>query len=561
MANNLIYQNVKVPHRSGHYLGHHFLYTAGIGEMVPVLCQPLIPNSRVSLKTLLSASLAPLASDCFLHAAMRLECFFVPMRFLYGGYEGWVTRDVVYTSPTATYSQRLGIKLPRIKFTGSQFKTYCKAGTLADYLGIRVDSVDLPYIQDTDVVYLNLFPFLAYRYVWDTWYRRGDVQVPYFRRPKSGASENLANTMPYMPYITINGVNATDYSMSDVTSFSAAFFSTIQRNFPIDYFTSAMVSPQLGDEESVAVVPDSGDGHITISALRASNALQVWRERLGLSGPRLVDFVRSQYGADLSDGNGRRPMYLGSGTVEFYTKGVDQAFNDTSASITANNPFQSVGARYGQPLSNGEISLVDDFTAEEPGYLLVNATAVPKVLYSSGIERYMLHYTKNGAETDLANAILQSVGNQEVKMAEIAAPAVVEPSTPPNSNPTINSVFGYQQRYIEYMQRTDRVSGLFREGESLQHFVSQRYIGTPSVGTPGASGTTINDAFLRIPKTYLDGVSAVGSNLSTYGVMCDMFFDFGVSQPLYDSSIPSLVNPAEEHGKDIMVMRGGKRII
>lgn len=558
MPNNLIYQNVKVPHRSGHYLGHHFLYTAGIGEMVPVLCQPLAPNSRISLKTLLSASLAPLASDCFLHAAMRLESFFIPLRFLYGGYEAWVTRDVVYPSGSSNYSQRLGVKLPRLRLTGSQFKANCKPGSLADFLGVRVDSVDLPYINDSDIVYLNVFPFLAYRYVWDCWYRRADCQLPFFRRPPRGSSVATDN-FKYLPFITIEGSSANDYNVFDV--YNATVLSTIQRNFPIDYFTSAMVSPQLGDEESVAVVPDSGDGHITIAALRASNALQVWRERLGLSGPRLVDFVRSQYGADLSDGNGRRPMYLGSGTVEFYTKGVDQAFNDTSASITANNPFTSIGARYGQPMSNGELRLVDDFTADEPGYLMVLATAVPKVLYSSGIERYMLHYTKNGCETDLANAILQCVGNQEVKMAEISANAVVEPTTPPGTNPTINSVFGYQQRYIEYMQRNDRVSGLFREGESLQHFVSQRYIGTPSTGTPGSSGTTINDAFLRIPKNYLDGVSAVGSNISTYGVMCDMFFDFGVSQPLYDSSIPSLVNPAEEHGEDIMVMRGGKRII
>lgn len=557
--NNLIYQSVKVPHRSGHYLGHHFIYTAGIGEIIPVLCQPLIPNSRVSLKTLLSASLAPLASDCFLHASMRLEAFFVPMRFLYGGYEKWVTRDVVYPTTNMAYSSRLGVKFPRMKLTGAQFKTYCAPGTLSDYLGVRVDVIDLPYINDNDVVFLNIFPYLAYRYVWDTWYRRADVQVPFFRCPAGGTAVNTYITNN-LPFIILHGSNANDYSAFDF-NVATSLLSTIQRNFPIDYFTSALVSPQLGSEETVAVVPDSGDGHITISALRASNALQVWRERLGLSGPRLVDFVRSQYGADLSDGNGRRPMYLGSGSVEFYTKGVDQAFNDTSSSIIANNPFQSVGARYGQPLSNGELSLVDDFTADEPGYLMVMATAVPKVMYSSGIERYMLHYTKNGAETDLANPILQSVGNQEVKMAEISANAVVEPTSPPGTNPTINSVFGYQQRYLEYMQRNDRVSGLFREGESLQHFVSQRYIGTPSDGTPGASGTTINDAFLRIPKNYLDGVSAVGSNLSTYGVMCDMFFDFGVSQPLYDSSIPSLVNPAEEHGKDIMVMRGGKRII
>ena len=557
--NNLISQSVKVPHRSGHYLGHHFLYTAGIGEAIPVLCQPLAPGSRIKLKTLLSASLAPLASDTFLHASMRLEAFAVPLRFLYGGYESWVTRDFVYPTPTTPYSGRLGVKLPRLAMTGANFKIATQPGKLLDYLGVRVNSTDLAYIADNDTIYLNIFPLLAYQYIWDTWYRRSDVQVPYFRRPpfNSSAATNLFKTLPF---VSIEGSSANDYSMHSITIGSSdALLSTWQRNFPIDYFTSAMVSPQLGDDSTVDIVPDSGDGHFTIAALRAANSLQVYRERMGLCGQRFSDWLRGTYGTDLNDSNGRRPMYLGSSSVEFYNHGVDQAFSDTTASMSTNNPFKSVGARYGQPMSNGESNLVDDFTCDEPCYLVVIATAVPKVMYSSGVERYMLHYTKDGCEADLANPILQNVGNQEIKVAEISPAAVIEPNS--TSNPNINSVFGYRERYSEYMYRNDRVSGLYRDGSSLASFVAQRYVGNPDSSSIGTSRTTISDAFLRIPKTYLDQVSAVSSTVSTYGVMVDMYFDFGVSQILYDSSIPSLVNPAEEHGKDVVVMRGGKRII
>lgn len=555
--NNLISQSVKVPHRSGHYLGHHFLYTAGIGEAVPVLCQPLAPGSRVRLKTLLSASLAPLASDTFLHASMRLEAFAVPLRFLYGGYEIWASRDFVWPS-ISSYSSRTGVKIPCVQLSGATFKASVAPGKLLDYLGCRLSTTDMAYIADNDVVKLNIFPLLAYRYIWDTWYRRPDIQVPYFRRP---ASATTVNTVRYMPYITYDGATPSDYGVVGVSlSTGAELLSTWQRNFPIDYFTSALVSPQLGDDSTVGIIPDSGDGHFTIAALRAANSLQVYRERMGLSGQRFSDWLRGTYGTDLSDSNGRRPIYLGSSSIEFYSHGVDQAFSDTTASMSTNNPFKSVGARYGQPMSNGESSLVDDFTCDEPCYLMVIATAVPKVMYSSGIERYMLHYTKDGCEADLANPILQNVGNQEIKMAEISPAAIIEPNA--SGNPNINNVFGYRERYSEYMYRNDRVSGLYRDGQSLASFVAQRYVGNPDASSPiGQSRTTISDAFLRIPKTYLDQVSAVGSSVSTYGVMVDMYFDFGVSQILYDSSIPSLVNPAEEHGKDIVVMRGGKRII
>lgn len=562
--NNLISQSVKVPYRSGHYLGHHFQYTAGIGEAVPVLCHPLIPGSRTSLKTLVSASLAPLASDCYLRTSMRIEAFAVPIRFLYAGYEDWVSRNPLYNaSGSATYTNRLGVKLPRLAFSGSSFKTYCKAGSLADYLGIRIDATDLPYINDSDVIYVNIFPFLAYQYLWDHWFRRADIQVPFFRKPSDNFSTSNLQSVRALPYTYRAGSSPSDYGLYDIQASSLIpLLQTWQRNFPIDYFTSALVSPQLGNEESVAITPDTADGHFTVQALRSANALQVWRERLGLAGPRFNDWLKAQYGTEISDSNGRRPMYLGSASIEFYSKGVDQSFTDMgSGMVSTNNPFKSVGARYGQPFSNGESSLIDDFTCDEPCYLMVLATVVPKVMYSSGVERYMLHYTKPGCEADLANPILQSIGNQEVKCAEVSALNIVEPNSG-GTNPNINDVFGFQQRYAEYMYRNDRVSGLFRDGESLEAFVAQRYLGTPSASpTPGIASNTISNAFLRIPKNYLDQVSATSAAVSQYGVMADMYFDFGVSQPLYDSSIPSLVNPAEEHGRDIVVMRGGKRII
>lgn len=496
---------------------------------------------------------------------MRLEAFAVPLRFLYGGYEDWVTRNPTYNfTGSATYSNRLGVRLPRLSFTGSAFKTYCKAGSLADYLGIRIDNTDLSYIGDNDRIYVNIFPFLAYQYLWDTWYRRADIQQPFFRKPADNTTSSNLLSPRALPYLYKSGANADDFSVYDISATAVtSLLQTWQRNFPIDYFTSAMVSPQLGPEESVSITPDSADGHFTIQALRSANALQVWRERLGLSGPRFSDWLRAQYGTDLSDSNGRRPMYLGSASVEFYSKGVDQSFNDLgSGGINTNNPFPSVGARYGQPLCNGESNLIDDFTCDEPCYLMVIATAVPKVMYSSGVERYMLHYTKDGCEGDLANPILQSIGNQEIKLAEISGVGVMEPNSSTPTNASINDVFGYQQRYAEYMYRNDRVSGLFRDGESLEAFVAQRYLGTPAGGqTPGVGPQTISNSFLRIPKNYLDQVSATSQNVSLFGVMCDMYFDFSVSQPLYDSSIPSLVNPAEEHGRDIVVMRGGKRIL
>lgn len=538
MVNNLLYQSFKIPNRSGHYLGHHVMLTTDVGTLTPLLVHPVIPGTKVHLNSLISASLSPLATDAFLRTSMRLECFAVPLRFLYGGYESWVTREKVYNSSTQSY---LGVRLPYLVLTGAEFKTYCKPGTLADFLGVRVSQIDMSYIQDTDEVRLNIFPFLAYRYIYDTWYRRADVQLPFFRRPAYNEVNNAVTQ--FFPYFVLPGTNDKDFGVQSWKTTS--LFSLLQRNFGIDYFTAAQLTAQLGDSETVKVETQGSDSVVTIAALRAANSLQVWKERMGVSGPRFNDFLRANYGTEISDSNGRRPMLLGSGSVEFYSKGVDQNYNSqSSGTINTNNPFKSVGATYGKPMCNGEISLAENFVAEEPMYIFVMATCVPKVNYSSGVERYMLHYTHDGCEVDLANPILQNVGNQPILKAELSPSAVREQN--------IFDVFGYNQRYSEYMYRNDRVHSKFRTGENLASFVSQRYISQSPV---------MSSNFLEIPKNFLDNVSAVSNQVSQFGVMVDSFLDFSVSQPLYDSSIPSLVNPAEEHGKEVVVMRGGKRII
>lgn len=543
--NNLISQSVKVPHRSSHYLGYHNILTVPIGTLVPLCCQPLVPNTKVHLKTLLSASLAPLASDTFLRTSLKVEAFFCPMRLLYGGYEHWLTRDVVYPSGATQYSARLGVRIPCLSMSTTAFKSMAVTGSLADYLGIRLPLETDAVMDASDTVRLNYFPFAAYQYICDTWYNRADVQIPFFKRPVHGAS--VSNYTVNLPYVTINGSSASDYSVSPITlNATDNFFKLRQRNFPIDYFTSAMLSPQVGDAEGITIDTSGSSTQVSVASLRAANSLQVWRERIGLSGPRLVDYVRAHYGADLSDGNARRPMYLGSGSVEFYTRGVDQnAATPNDALQYTNNPFKTIGARYGNGNSNGEVSLIDNFIAEEPGYLMVMLSVVPKVTYSSGILRYLQHYTHDGCETDLANPILQNIGNQEINMSELAAVFGGETTR------GAGYIFGYQQRYAEYMYREDECHGEFIDTKPLESFVSQRNI---------TANTQLSSSFLEIPKTYLDQVSAFTAT-STYGAMIDSYIDLSVSQPLFESSVPSLVNPMEEHGKNVVVMRGGKRII
>ena len=97
----------------------------------------------------------------------------------------------------------------------------------------------------------------------------------------------------------------------------------------------------------------------------------------------------------------------------------------------------------------------------------------------------------------------------------------------------------------------DELHGLVRDGSSLQSFALQRsFTGSPQ----------INSAFLEIPTDYMDQVTSVNSTISTYGCWMDCYFDYKVAQPLAKYSLPSLQDPAYEHGKTITVHKGGFKL-
>lgn len=99
--------------------------------------------------------------------------------------------------------------------------------------------------------------------------------------------------------------------------------------------------------------------------------------------------------------------------------------------------------------------------------------------------------------------------------------------------------------------QVNEVHGLFRQGSSLEAFIPQRL----SVNGQMFSGLT--SAFLKVDPSDLDNVTAVAGAISEYGVMIDSKIDLFVSEPLSESCLPSLSDPAEEHGRSVYLKRGG----
>ena len=268
---------IKVQKKSGFDKSHMNLFTTKVGTLTPILCDEVIPNTTTDLHLNLSASLPPLASETFMRCDVKAEAFFVPSRILVSNYEDWYTNSPVYTAVTATAADGYA-KLPviSIRELGA-----VSAGTLADYLGFKVNSAATQGAYPS----ITMLPFLAYHKIYDEWYRNTLVQKSIYRNVHtynavSGTGAFYVSNIDVLPLWT-KGANALTGNMFLSNNVSAMTFSdgvsllsTRQRNFGADYFTTATLSPQNGDAQkltmSVTAGGDSGQTSFTIAALRAA---------------------------------------------------------------------------------------------------------------------------------------------------------------------------------------------------------------------------------------------------------------------------------------------------
>lgn len=550
MANIYDKAVVKVQKKSGFDKSFQNLFTSKVGTITPILVDELIPNTTVNLKMAITTQLPPLASDTFMRVKQKYAAFFVPTRILMPGFENWLCGST-NSSPSGT---AVKIRVPMINTNASKLGV----GSLGDYLGFKM----MQSQNGNTNVGINALPFLAYHKIYDDWFRNSLVQKPLF------VDDVIAGNVDYKASNSNRVVpcshsgDAFNYRIDAVPGTSAPTVDTEhsplfadgvsildlrQANFGTDLYTSCTPSPQNGEAQSVSfTTPAEGqDASFTISALRAANSIQQFLERNNLAGNRLVDYVKAQYGANLSDAIAQRPILIGSGSFDVYSKGVYQtAEADTSVAsdLVYHNPFRATpAAKYGSAFVDGNDLIIKGFTAAEPGYLMVVTWLSPKVTYSTGIDPMLMRYMSSAdSQSDMANPILQNVGNEPIYAYQLNSSQI-------NST----AVFGYNDRYCNWKDKTDEVHGILRDQSTLKSFALQRtFDGTVKLGSD----------FLKIPTNYLDQVASVDGDISKYGYWCDTYFDYKVSMPLAKYSVPSLQDPAYEHGSDVVVDRGGKQI-
>lgn len=561
---------VKVQNRNGFDLSHVHSGTSKCGQLVPVLTKLLPPNTTISLGVNAEVNLPPLVAPFFGKIDFAIEGFVVPCSILYGGWKQFISNNEATQFPANQSSlgigtdgnyqitsntspiDRKGYALPYFDVNAVLMGDVANYATLSgtndniyDYMGLNVLS---GYSGSGLSISISLLPGLAYHKICDTFYRNTKLTKTWFGVNPNYDVDTLnsknVSLIWHSFYSDSDSSHSPKFGNSNVLTFpdGKSFFSTRQRTYMRDYFTSAVPSPQQGGASTLKFAVDvttagQESGSFTINSLRMANSLQKFLETNNLSGD-YADMMRNRWGVRPIDADFDEPHYLGRVVIPVYQHTVYQTTSNFSGTAGGNNPFQEDGlaAEGASGGASGEGSICDNFNVSTWSYLMCIASLYPHANYNYGLNRE-LTLTKLG---DYPAPELQSVGMEEIKLYELGANF---------TNPSVTGTWGYIPRYSRFKYIDDHSSGELRPGKTLSMYqIQRRFSGTPTLGT----------SFVEIPQNALDSQFVTDTETMKLSCWWEIYFKLKVAMPLADFCIPTLGELGDTH--TIKSSVGGARL-
>ncbi|WNK13218.1 MAG: major capsid protein [Microvirus sp.] len=497
------------PKRNKFDLSHERKLSANMGDLVPIMCQEVLPGDSFRVNSELLVRFAPMLAPMMHRVNVFTHFFFVPNRLVWSEWESFITGGADGTAaPVAPYF--LGpcqpLAVPRFGL-----------GSLPDYFGLPVTSLTPSANQKK----ISALPFRAYQTIYNEYYR----------------DQNLSTAVP----ITKNSGEI------DIIADAAELDATLsmrKRSWEHDYFTSALPWSQRGG--AVAVPGDGayytkqggtndGDpaaaGAVTMGAggilqdsapdnlrhevstlindLRKANSLQRFLEKMALGGSRYVEQMKTMFGVSSSDARLQRPEYLGGSRSPVV---VSEVLSNFQFSGDAEGLPQGNMAGHGIAAGSNH-GFKRSF--EEHGYVIGILSVLPKTAYQQGLPKHFQRFDR----FDYAWPDFAHLGEQEVLTREL----YWDMGLPQQGN---DSTFGYQARYADYKYQPSTVHGDFRENLAFWH-MSRIFTAEPSLN----AGFVESD-----PTTRIFAVE----DPALHHLYCQVYNDVSALRPLPYFGTPSL---------------------
>lgn len=553
------------PGRSGKDLSHRKVFTAKAGELLPIICEEMVPNDYFEIDTATLVRSFPLQTAAFLRARVHFDFFFVPKtaiwrnwdRFYYQrddrqtalmngfAYEPNLTlQDIAWLRDCGTSSSQV-IDSPDSRNKILQLLGYGNYRNLTEN-----DFKSGGQFAAIGQKSLTALPLVGYNRIYNMWYRNawrdepnaifaqtysldkwdcssyssslgnyniptgtGNVQDYFLQMHYHGwFSDLFMSSLPSQQFGSVSTVDISDVSGLRVNLLDIPGKPNVGSN------TSGQVI-NLQDNlppSSVSALGVMGPSSFDVLALRKALALQKWKEYNMRAGWKNKNQARAMFGVSTPDDRPHDVEFIKGYDFPFM---IDEVISQNGA--TGGNLADLAGKGIG--VGNGEKLKFN--SGERHGYLYCICYIMPQAEYDANmIDKSLVR----SEPFDHFVPAFENLGMEAISKFELNA----------RGNAAVfNNVLGYAPRYHEYKQKVDKVYGEFMAGNTLASWVSVR---RDLAGI--ANSGVIPTQYFYVNPSCLDTIfaqSADGSQI-TDQFMLNVNFNFKAVRPMSDLGLPTL---------------------
>lgn len=255
---------INKPKRNLFNLSYQNKFSCNLGQLVPIMCKPVVPGDTFKCSTELFVRTAPLVSPMFQQLDVYVHYFYVPNRLICSDWEQYISPHATKDNPTPSELQLPSIDLRYKKTFQFTNQILFGNGTLMDFLGYHGQ---LESTSDENALVASILPVNAYNLIYQSYYCDQNL----------GLASRVDDPL-LLDEMKVYGANDgfEEKYEGDAGEPLINYFSLRQRCWKKDYFTSALPFTQRGADVHLplygnASVVGTGATEVSVDSIKDYN--------------------------------------------------------------------------------------------------------------------------------------------------------------------------------------------------------------------------------------------------------------------------------------------------